>query len=360
MHKLPLLLLAALLCTSLAAQDDYERWRDSVEESWRGYEQQMDDAYLSYKRHIERIWAEFVDSTPSTWVEYGPQKSVRSAVDFEQGTLELATVLPADTPNPQQAAQERLRLQLTRVVREADDTGTPLLQDQLCAPDGNLVTPDNVEQEAQALVQAPEARNITTPEGPKLLYTVRLELVPDHLQERAGRYLPDILAFCQRFEIPAPLAMGVIHTESHFNPRAINRSTGACGLMQIIPRYAGVTMNRILHDDPRQPTTEELYDPRRNLEMGIGYLHYLDIHYFADIRSMRSRYYAIIAAYNGGAGNVYRTFSGQNRHSDEFDKIVNDLKDEDVFLRLTGSHPYGETRRYLIKVTSRAEDYGGL
>ncbi|MCD4828493.1 MAG: transglycosylase SLT domain-containing protein [Candidatus Cloacimonetes bacterium] len=355
-----LIVALALASIALAAQDDFEDWRDSAEEAWRGYEQQVDDAFLSYKRHIECMWAEFVDSTPTVWVEYGPDETMRSAVDFEQGTIELATLVSLEAADPMDRAENNLREQLVRVIGKTDSDGIPLLENQLAAPSGDPVNPANAEQSAAQLVSAPHVERIQTPEGHKLLYTVKLELIDDHLQERIGRYLPDILDLCRRFKVPAPLVMGVIHTESHFNPRAINRDAGAYGLMQIIPRYAGVTMNRILNDDTRQPLPEQLLDPLVNLEMGIGYLHYLDIHYFSNVGISRSRYYTMISAYNGGAANVFRTFTGQSRHSEEFDRIVNEMDAKNVFIRLTGNHPYGETRRYLIKVTSRAEDYGGL
>ena len=61
-----------------------------------------------------------------------------------------------------------------------------------------------------------------------------------------------------------------------------------------------------------------------------------------------SREYCVIAAYNTGAGNVFRTFS---RNRTEAVNQINSLQPSAVYDQLRKSLPYEETRNYLGKVT---------
>ena len=47
--------------------------------------------------------------------------------------------------------------------------------------------------------------------------------------------------------------------------------------------------------------------------MGTAYLHLLQTVYLADIQDPQSRRYAVISAYNGGAGGVLNTFSNDRK-----------------------------------------------
>ncbi len=67
-----------------------------------------------------------------------------------------------------------------------------------------------------------------------------------------------------------------------------------------------------------------------------------------------SRRYAVITAYNGGAGSVLRVFSSDKDRA--FAKI-NDMSPNDVYQTLTTSHPSGESRRYLYKVNQAQRSY---
>jgi len=62
-----------------------------------------------------------------------------------------------------------------------------------------------------------------------------------------------------------------------------------------------------------------------------------------------SREYCVIAAYNTGAGNVFKTFS-KNRTTAL--QQINDLQPAALYDRLRSKLPYQETRNYLEKVTT--------
>ena len=61
-----------------------------------------------------------------------------------------------------------------------------------------------------------------------------------------------------------------------------------------------------------------------------------------------SREYCVIAAYNTGPSNVFRTFS---RNRTEAINQINNLQPSGVYDQLRQKLPYEETRHYLEKVT---------
>lgn len=98
---------------------------------------------------------------------------------------------------------------------------------------------------------------------------------------------PHILSALQaassRYGVPLEILVGVAHTESRFNPRAIS-SVGAKGLMQLMPeviRKYGIT-------DP--------FDPLQN---AMGGARFLSTYY-----KKYGDWAKTLAAYNWGPGNV--------------------------------------------------------
>jgi len=68
----------------------------------------------------------------------------------------------------------------------------------------------------------------------------------------------------------------------------------------------------------------------------------------------QSREYATISAYNGGAGNVFKTF-GSNR--ERAIASMNVQSPSAVYERLVNEHPREETQRYLRKVLAFQKSY---
>jgi membrane-bound lytic murein transglycosylase C len=73
-----------------------------------------------------------------------------------------------------------------------------------------------------------------------------------------------------------------------------------------------------------------------------------------NIRVPLSREYAVIAAYNGGAGNLFKTFSSGR---DSAIKQINKLSSDAVYWKIKTKHPKEESRRYLVKVTTAKKQY---
>jgi soluble lytic murein transglycosylase-like protein len=107
----------------------------------------------------------------------------------------------------------------------------------------------------------------------------------------------------KKYNVDPSLVVAVIEQESRFKPRARSH-VGAKGLMQLMPRTG------------RWMGARDLYDPEQNIDAGVKYIKYLDKRFNGDLNK-------IIAAYNGGEGNVKR---------------------------YQGVPPFRETRQYVKKV----------
>ncbi|MFT4930050.1 MAG: membrane-bound lytic murein transglycosylase C, partial [Phenylobacterium sp.] len=145
----------------------------------------------------------------------------------------------------------------------------------------------------------------------------------------------------------------IIETESSFNPFAVS-SANAYGLMQVVPSTAGKDVYQRIHKKPGMPSKQVLFTPKDNIDIGTAYLHILQNNYLNKINNQQSRHFAMISAYNGGAGNVFKTFS-PNRS--EAPKVINKLPASGVYHQLTKQHPRAESRRYLEKVTKAEKNY---
>ncbi|MEJ0063442.1 MAG: lytic transglycosylase domain-containing protein [Alphaproteobacteria bacterium] len=91
------------------------------------------------------------------------------------------------------------------------------------------------------------------------------------------------------------LIYAVARHESGFDPEAISRR-GAQGLMQLMPRTAGG-----MTDAAMRGRNVNLFDPDYNITLGARYIRHL-----ADHPGIDNNLLLMVAAYNGGPGNIAR------------------------------------------------------
>ncbi|VFS53130.1 Endo-type membrane-bound lytic murein transglycosylase A precursor [Budvicia aquatica] len=97
-----------------------------------------------------------------------------------------------------------------------------------------------------------------------------------------------------------------------------------------------------------------LFDPASNIDTGTAYLAILQNTYLGSISNPTSRRYAVITAYNGGAGSVLKVFSSDRTKAPD---VINRMSPGDVYETLTTKHPSGESRNYLKKVNNAQKSY---
>ena len=136
------------------------------------------------------------------------------------------------------------------------------------------------------------------------------------------------------FTVDEALVWAVSRQESGFNPRA-KSSAKASGLMQLMPRTAAfIARDRGYRDRKRS----DLLLPKINLALGQKYIRHL-----LDERIIDNSLVRLLAAYNGGPGNL--------------NKWLREVDHQDDVLLLVESMPARETRYYVKNVVSNLAIY---
>ena len=321
------------------------------------------EALHTLRRIVKGEWGEEETRTPTPtrYVKYTQNYLSRALVDFDLGTVRVETL---DQAKPLESLKSAI---VTTLLTPGDPravdmfsagevrlSGRPYLAGEVLDHERKeILYPWRANRFADWLIgNQLKTRSVETPNGAKTARFVDIDMVPDHLQIRARKYQPLVQRYARRFDVSPNLINAIIKTESDFNPFAVS-SAPAFGLMQIVPTTAGRDANRHITGRGATPSRDELFDPARNIELGSAYLQLLDDNYLARVSDPISREYCAIAAYNGGIGNVYRSFSSdRDRARDE----INRLAPAEVYERLLARMP-AETRRYLQKVLGHKRQF---
>jgi len=178
-------------------------------------------------------------------------------------------------------------------------------------------------------------------------------LVKTHQKIRAYKYASLVRKYSKKYNVTESLIYGIIKTESSFNPFAVSHAP-AYGLMQIVPSTAGRDVFEKIKKTSGQPTPQNLYNPEYNIDIGTAYVKILQEQYLVKVKDQNARRYTVISAYNGGAGNVLKTFSSNREQAMV---KINQLSSNEVYEQLTNKHPKQESRRYLYKVNEAQKEF---
>ncbi len=313
----------------------------------------------NFVREVENLWADDAQfSSQTQLVQYSDDKRTRSLIDLKEGKLIIEHLA---SPN----AELVMHRILTNALLTPDDPrkvdllstqpvsveNHPFLFGQLVDSLGKPIDTLSKAQTFAAWAIVHKSQTVQTPSGP--VQRVELALDANHKQVRAARFAHYIEAAAREFGLDANLLYAIMETESHFNPFAVSR-TGALGLMQIMPERAGRDAMKLLTGVSRAPTQAELIDPKTNIRLGAAYLALLQQHYLKAIEHPRSREYAVIAAYNGGASRAIAVFSD---NPPQAMRSINALPPQMVYDSIKRRHASAETRGYLEKVTTAKSRY---
>ena len=332
------------------------------------------EAYAAFKKQVEKEWGKgnAVESTNKDWVEYSDDHKSRTVVDFEKGEAKIEIIVGENEGQDTGELKRKLEEEVTRLMENrgtSKDYDTeyekrrqlseePVLAGQVETPEGGKISKENLPEAVKEIVEKgePKIEKVKGEDGEEREVVVfSLPLAPDHIRVRAKRYETEVENFCRKYSFDPALVYAVIHTESYFNPKA-KSYVPAYGLMQIVPHYAGKDAYRYVYGKDKRPTANYLYEPHNNVELGTAYLHLLYTRSFQQVKDSKSRMLCVIAAYNTGAGNVSRAFTGNTRLSNAISKI-NSYSYEDLYAYLSKRLPAQETRDYIRKVTERMQQY---
>jgi len=138
------------------------------------------------------------------------------------------------------------------------------------------------------------------------------------------KYKDMVYKYAMEFEIDPYLVFAIIKAESSFDPNAVSRK-GAVGLMQISETTGKWGAENLKLDNY---SANDLFNPEINIRIGCWYLNRL-------MKEFDHKLELVIAAYNGGSGNVSEWLKNRDYSSSgtRLDKI-----------------PFKETERFLKRV----------
>ncbi len=377
-------LILGLLCFGLYAQtaaefqkeqmQGFNSYKKSQEEGFEEYKKAQMKAFNDYKKEIGAFWDEPKLSTKKTWVGYTKDKKTRTDVDFSKETITVETI--ASSP---EEAKQKLQVALAKVV--TIDTKTVQESDPLEKKLAKLKKPDGlVDGKVRAEpILAPVVfskpptkksvrdyvhKNVTTAKMVAVksnkikhakVYKVSVKMPKDAMIKRSKVYEKTIKKHATKQKLPLPLVFAIMHTESNFNPRARSHIP-AYGLMQIVPKTAGIDTYNFLYKKKKLVSGSYLYDSTNNITMGTAYLHILYYRYLKKIKNPDSRLYCTIAAYNTGAGNIAWAFT-KTYNMNKAAPLINKLTPEQVYAKLLKDLKWDEPKHYLKRVTKRMSAY---
>ncbi len=359
---LPFLLSLAVIHPTFAADEDFQAFVKQEKEQFSSFIDEQEKDYAAYQEAIKAKWGEFVGSTKKVWVDYGSEKESRTQVDFESGKISVEVLIPKDEKDPQQAAAEKIKRQLKRMMSDRWPTDKNPLAGQISVDGKKDLSPENIDKFVQQrLKQKLMISSKLIPQQaapPKRVVSVEVQMVPEHLKIRADRYKPIVLKYCKQRNIDPTIVFGVIHTESFFNPMARSH-VPAYGLMQLVPVSGGRDAYKYVFKEDKKPSAQYLYNPENNINLGVGYLALTKDVYFRGIENPTIAYLLTIAAYNTGAGNVAKALTGKTSLKPAVKK-ANSMTTKDIHMALRKKLPYKETQDYVQRVFGRSKIYRGL
>ncbi|XNM54870.1 membrane-bound lytic murein transglycosylase MltC [Escherichia coli] len=305
------------------------------------------------------IWGfkEVVIAGPKDYVKYTDQYQTRSHINFDDGTITIETIAGTEPA-------AHLRRAIIKTLLMGDDPSSVDLYsdvDDITISKEPFLHGQVVDNTGQPIRWEGRASNFadyllknrlkSRSNGLRIIYSVTINMVPNHLDKRAHKYLGMVRQASRKYGVDESLILAIMQTESSFNPYAVSRSD-ALGLMQVVNILPGKMCSARRGNPARRGSF--LFDPASNIDTGTAYLAMLNNVYLGGIDNPTSRRYAVITAYNGGAGSVLRVFSNDKIQAAN---IINTMTPGDVYQTLTTRHPSAESRRYLYKVNTAQKSY---
>ncbi|MCK4358511.1 MAG: DUF3393 domain-containing protein [Candidatus Cloacimonetes bacterium] len=321
-----------------------------ISSNWNEMIQTQNSLQKEQEKRINKIWNDIISSTRETWVTYSDDFHARSIVNFKEGSVKVEAVVENEDMGSKVKAKKIIKKKLEKILNEKDSKQNLIVGDQI-----NLSL-QKIKTDEISKIKIEKINNT------KGKYSISLKMVPNHLQIRINKYLPLIEKYCKKFNIEPALALGIIHTESYFNPMAYNAKGDAYGLMQIVPRYAGKLMNKVLFNKNLEPTSDQLFNPEINIQIGIAYLKHLSENIWQKVDNLTNRTYCMVCSYNGGAGSVYKAMTGRmkNIKPNVYENMLSSLSTMDskfLYKKLLNDIPFNETREYLKNVNKNYQNY---
>lgn len=347
--------LSPLVASRAFAKNDFEHYKSEmnaglfgVQDEFAQYKKDYAQAYREYQDEITQFWADVELSSQTSWVDYSPDMDIKRVVDFEKNEIRISVQGDKLHGFSPQDSEREIGAALSLDINEAykiDPILSKVVGDKQPHSQRTILGLD-----LSLASELNKSARLERTKGKKgELLTIVAKLPKNSLSTRSLSFLPEVERSAAKWQVPAGLIMAIMHTESAFNPLARSHIP-AFGLMQIVPKSAGRDASRLVFGQERLLTGQDLFKPATNIEMGAAYLHILDNRYLKGVKDPKSRQLCVIAAYNTGAGNVARAFSGTTSVKKAL-PLINRLSSKQVYAHLRSNLKYEEARNYVKKVS---------
>jgi membrane-bound lytic murein transglycosylase C len=238
---LALAIIAPLLISCSSSNKNGETYNEAWVKDTNGFDILMGQ----FAHNIENLWGfnEVLIAGPKDYVKYTDQYQTRSHINFDEGTITVETIAGTDPT-------AHLRQAIIKTLLMGDDPGSidlysdaddiqiskePFLYGQVVDNTGQPIRwMGRATSFADYLLQT----RLKTQQRAKIIYSVTINLVPNHLDKRAHKYVGMVRQAARRYGVDESLILAIMQTESSFNPYAVSRSD-ALGLMQVVQHSAG-------------------------------------------------------------------------------------------------------------------------
>ena len=301
--------------------DQYARDPDALFRDMREAKKDFEAILAALGVNVGKTWGTKEVQLPERkkYVKYTQNYKSRAIVNFDSGEILVETL---DDQDPQRSLKNAVT---TTILTPEDPRAVDLFSDKeivltddkppylfglvLDQQNKPMRTPEEAEPFAAYLLEKKSGTRIIDQDGTKkTAHYVTMAMVSNLAVKQADKYRPLVHQFAQQYDISPSLVFAIIRTESNFNPYAVS-SAPAYGLMQLVPTSGGREAYRRAKGKDVAPSRDYLFDPANNVELGTAYLNVLMFNQLEDVERDLSREYCVIAAYNTGPSNVFRTFS---------------------------------------------------
>ena len=269
---LALALIAPLLVSCSSSNKKGAEYNEAWVKDTNGFDILMGQ----FAHNIENIWGynEVLLAGPKDYVKYTDQYQTRSHINFDEGTITVETIAGTDPLG-------RLRQAIVKTLLMGDDPNSidlysdvddiqiskePFLYGQVVDNTGASIRWEwRAARFADYLLQTRlKSRN----NGLRVVYSITINLVPNHLDKRAHKYLGMVRQASRKYGVDESLILAIMQTESSFNPYAVSHAD-AMGLMQVVQHSAGRDVFRS-QGKSGLPSRSYLFDPANNIDTGTA------------------------------------------------------------------------------------------
>ncbi len=365
--------------------EDFDEYKNGVIQEFEAYKRVIHEEYDKFRNELVKFWEEPEIGDRKKWVEYSKDLQTRKTVDFENNIIEVDIIVPSKKTDPEhknvdekintilkdllledeKAAVERdqlnenirKRIKAEHIsVKSGHVENRPILTAAITGKSNP--SQQHVEQTVSDLRKSETIAEKPSKVKNKDVVKVTIPLPADFPVKKAMEFKSDVNQYARSLNIDEALVLAVMHTESAFNPMA-RSPVPAYGLMQVVPQSAGLDATKLIYGKQKLLSSTYLYNAKNNINVGTAYIHILYYRYLKNIKNPESRLFCTIAAYNTGAGNVAKAFTGSTNIGKAVYKI-NSMPPDKVYDHLQRRLPYAETRHYLKNVSNRMNVYKNM